>query len=85
MAIVDKGSGQERPLLTRYREIDLTGTTNITVPSTLRMIVAVFVNWAESPDNDTYQVIAYASGTDVIVRCTHATTKKVSLRIVGTA
>lgn len=77
-------SGQERPFLTRNWIVTLEGTDDITIPSNLRKIYGVKVGWHEAPDNDTYQPIAYVSGANVIVRCTHATVKKVSVKAIGT-
>ena len=77
--------GQERPLLTRYITFDLTGTTDVTLPSKLRTIVACSIMWNEEPPNDTYQLIAYPSGTNVIARCTHESTAEAVVKVVGTA
>jgi len=80
-------SGQERPFHTRWIVVDLTGTTDIAVVTNLRKVYGVIAGWHETPDNDTYQVIAYPSSTNnaqVTLRCTHATTKKAILKVIGT-
>lgn len=77
-------NGQMRPFLTRLITLDLTGQTDVTVPARLRVIDAVFVNWKAAPGNDTYGIVAYPSGTNVIVRSTHAGTTKVTLLVIGT-
>ena len=77
--------GQERPFLTRWYEIDLTGTTEITVHPNLGVVKGALISWATKPDNTTYQCYCYihSNKRDVVVGCSHASTDKVTLKVIG--
>ena len=86
MATTLIASGQERPFMTRWYEVDANGQTAVEIETNLRIVKAALCSWGEEPGNPTYQVYIYSiSGSTVSIKCTHtAETAKVYVKVIGT-